>query len=89
MTEVLARQSSKIRGVAMADVDGRAPGDELYACGYSRKVTQLVQDSAGFWHARMIFTEDKPLHHLVAGEIDGTHPGLELVTCGHSGRSPC
>ena len=84
--EVLARDSGKIRGVAIADVDIDAPGPELYASGYSRNVMQLVQDADGFWRSKIVFTADRPLHHLVAGEIDEAHPGLELVTCGHGGR---
>ena len=85
-TECLARDSGKIRGVAIADVDETIPGEELYACGYSRNVTRLVRDADGFWSSRVIITDRKPLHHLVAGDIDPTHPGAELVTCGHGGR---
>jgi hypothetical protein len=86
VTEFLARDTGRIRGVAIADVDGDVPGAELYACGYSRNVTQLVQDADGFWRSKVIFTAQRPLHHLVAGDIDPRHAGLELVTCGHGGR---
>jgi hypothetical protein len=86
MAEVLARDSAKIRGVAIADVDDEIAGSELYACGYSQNVTQLIQDADGCWRSKVIFTANRPLHHLVAGEIDEAHPGLELVTCGHGGR---
>ena len=85
-TEFLMRDSGKIRGVAIADVDPACPGVELYAGGYSRHVTQLTRDEHGFWTATVIFTAQRPLHHLVAGEFDPAHPGLELVTCGHEGR---
>lgn len=84
--ECIARDSAKIRGVAIADVDSGVPGVELYACGYSRNVTQLVRDDNGYWSSRVIYTDAKPLHHLVAGEIDPAHEGPELVTCGHGGR---
>jgi len=84
--ECLARQAGKIRGVAVADVDPEVPGAELYACGYSRNVVQLVRDAGGFWHSRRIFSGQRPLHHLVAGDFDAAHPGSELVTCGHGGR---
>jgi hypothetical protein len=84
-TEFLARESGKIRGVAIADIDAEVPGAELYACGYSRNVLQIVQTSDGFWHAKVIFQAQRPLHHLVAGDVDPTHPGPELVTCGHGG----
>ena len=84
--ECLARDSGKIRGVAIADVDNHVPGPELYACGYSQDVMQLVPDTDGFWRSRVIFAAERPLHHLVAGDIDAAHPGPELVTCGHAGR---
>ena len=85
-TECLARDSGKIRGVVIADVDEAIPGEELYACGYSRNVTQLTRDADGFWSSRVIATDARPLHHLVAGDIDPAHPGAELTTCGHSGH---
>jgi hypothetical protein len=85
-TEFIARDSGKIRGVAIADIDPAQPGDELYACGYSRHVRQFVRDVDGYWNAKVIFTAQRPLHHLVVGEFDSTHPGPELVTCGHGGR---
>lgn len=84
--EFITRDTGKIRGVAIADVDCIHSGPELYACGYSRNVAQLIQDDEGFWRLRVIFTAKRPLHHLVAGEFDPAHPGPELVTCGHGGR---
>ena len=59
---------------------------ELYAAGYSRNVTQLVSDDDGFWIPEVVYTAQRPLHHLVAGEFDPKHPGPELVMCGHGGR---
>ena len=85
-TECLARHSGKIRGVAIADADARVAGTQFYACGYSRNVTQHVQDADGFWHTTVIHTAERPLHHLVAGELNTAHPGMELVTCGHAGK---
>ena len=84
--EFITRDTGKIRGVAIADVDPSRPGPETYACGYSRNVAQLTQDDDGFWTLSVIFTAKRPLHHLVAGEFDLAHPGPELVTCGHGGR---
>lgn len=84
--EFLAREPGKIRGVAVEDVDEDVPGAEMYACGYSLNVLQLVQGSDSFWQSKIIFQAQRPLHHLVTGEIDPEHPGPELVTCGHGGR---
>ena len=84
--EFLARDTAKIRGVVIADLDPDHPGEEQYACGYSGKVIQLVRGDRGYWKSRVVFTAERPLHHLVAGEFDPTHPGPELLTCGHGGR---
>jgi hypothetical protein len=86
VAEFITRDTGKIRGVAIADADGAVPGAELYACGYSKNVMQLVRDEHGFWTSKVIFTARRPLHHLVAGDVDPAHPGPELVTCGHAGR---
>jgi hypothetical protein len=85
-TEFLMRDSGKIRGVAIADFNREHPGVELYAGGYSCHVTELARDERGFWTSTVIFTAERPLHHLVAGEFDPRHAGPELVTCGHEGR---
>lgn len=34
----------------------------------------------------MIYRDEKPLHHLVAGDLDPTHPGDESVSCGDGGK---
>jgi len=86
VTECVARDRGKIRGVAIADVDDRVPGPELYVCGYSRNVTQVMQDADGYWHSKHVYTDERPLHHLLAGEFEAEHPGPELATCGHSGQ---
>ena len=84
-TECLGRDSAKIRGVVLADLDPACPGPEAYACGYSGRVTQYVRTSDVSWEARIIHSQPRPLHHLVAGDFDPRHPGPELVTCGHGG----
>lgn len=86
VSECLFRDFAKIRGTAIADIDPAHEGPELYACGYSGRVTQLVSDKNGYWHARTLYTADSPLHHLLAAEFDPTHADLELVTCGHGGK---
>ena len=84
--EFLAREPGKIRGVAIADVDQDVPGPEMYACGYSLNVVQLVRDADGLWRSKAVFQAPRPLHHLVSGDIDPVHPGPELLTCGHGGK---
>lgn len=85
-TDFLHRDTGKIRGVAIADIDPAAPGPEYYAGGYSTRIWQFIQNQNGFWHAKPIFTAKRPLHHLVAGDIDPDHEGNELITCGHGGK---
>lgn len=82
----IARNTGKIRGVAAVDADPHVFGAELYACGYSRNVTQFVRDQRGPWTPTVIFTAQRPLHHPVAGEFDPTHVVPKSVTCGHGGR---
>jgi len=82
----LTREAGKMRGTAIADVDEHIDGEELYACGYARRVIQLSRNEEDYWVTREIYADAKPLHHLVAGELDADHPGAELVTCGHGGR---
>jgi len=84
--EFLGRDTAKIRGVVLDDVDPRVPGAEVYACGYSGKVTQFVRTTNDYWESRVMHAEERPLHHLLAGEFDSEHDGLELLTCGHGGR---
>jgi hypothetical protein len=86
VAEFLARQPGKIRGVAIADVDDAFPGTEMYACGYSRNVVQIVNEGDVLWDSRVIYRAERPLHHLVAGDVDRRHPGPELITCGHGGK---
>lgn len=85
-SEFLGRDTAKIRGVVLADIDPRVPGVEAYACGYSGNVTQYTQTSAGFWRSRVLYSDPRSLHHLLVGEFDARHEGVELVTCGHGGR---
>lgn len=84
--EILGREPGKIRGVAVADVDGAVPGPEMYATGYARNVVQYVRTQDGLWSSRVVYRDDKPLHHLVAGDVDPVHVGAELITCGHGGK---
>lgn len=86
LPEFVVRDTGKIRGVAIADIDADHPGVELYSCGYSRRVTKSVWNDQGFWTSEVIFSAERPLHHLLAGEFEPTHAGPELLTCGHGGR---
>jgi len=84
--DFLGRDTAKIRGVVLGDVDPNSPGEEAYACGYSGNVTQYVSNSDEYWKAQALYSDGRPLHYLLAGEFDPEHPGPELITCGHGGR---
>jgi hypothetical protein len=84
--EFLGRDTAKIRGTVLADVDPDVPGPEAYSCGYSGRVIQYVRTADGYWQSRVVHVEERPLHHLLAGDFDPEHDGLELLTCGHGGR---
>ncbi len=84
--DLLGRDTAKIRGVVLGDVDPTSPGEEAYACGYSGNVTQFVRTSGDYWRSRLLYSDGRPLHYLLAGEFDPVHPGPELITCGHGGR---
>ncbi|QDU54928.1 hypothetical protein [Aeoliella mucimassa] len=85
-TEVVGRDTAKIRGVVLSDLDPAVDGPEIYSCGYSGRVLQFTQTSEGYWQSRVIHSGDQTLHHLLVGEFDARHEGPELVTCGHGGK---
>jgi hypothetical protein len=85
-SEFLGRDTAKIRGVVLFDVDPDVSGPEAYGCGYSGRVTQFVRTTDSYWESRIVHVEERPLHHLLAGDFDSEHAGVELLTCGHGGR---
>jgi hypothetical protein len=74
--------------VAIAELDSDVRGDECYSCGYSGRVIQYSQADRRqqYWQAKVLLTDERPLHHLAVGDFDLEHEGDELVTCGHSGK---
>jgi hypothetical protein len=78
------RDSAKLRGAVLADLDPSRPGLEAATAGYSMKVTLLHRDGEK-WVPRTLYEDTAGFHHLAAGDVDG-RPGLELVACGYSGK---
>ncbi len=85
-TETIGRDSRKIRGVVITDLDLEFPGTEAYTCGYSGRVMQFNCTDKGLWSFTTLHEEDKPLHHLLLGEFFPGNSTSELLTCGHGGR---
>jgi hypothetical protein len=83
--DVIGRDAKKIRGVALTDIDGDAEL-EAFSAGYSGNVIAYDRDADGNWSRSVVYSDARPLHHLVAGELDAAHSGLELVAAGHSGN---
>ncbi len=86
--EAIHRESTKLRGAVLAELDPGSEGAEAATAGYSGRVTVLRQTELGgrhrHWQPEVIYEGGERLHHLAAGELDGEGIGLELVTCGYS-----
>lgn len=81
--EEIHKESSKLRGAVLADLDPNRPGIEAATAGYGNTVT-LLHLEGDTWQPRILFQDSGKLHHLAAGRItqDGS---IGLVTCGYSG----
>lgn len=80
----LYRETQKLRGAVLADLDPSSPGLEAATTGYSGRVT-LLRETGGPFVPSLLFADRAGFHHAAAGELDG-RPGLELVVCGLAGR---
>jgi len=83
-TDLVLRDSGKLRGAVLAELDPRGEGLEAATAGYNRRVI-VVSRIDGSWSPEVIYEDADKLHHLAAADLDGT-PGAELVTCGFGGR---
>ena len=82
------KESQKLRGAALADLDPSVPGIEAATAGYGKTVTLLYPPKAGetTWTPLTLWRDTEKLHHLAAGELLADGQGLELVAVGYSGR---
>jgi len=81
--EEIHKESRKLRGAVLADVDPDAEGVEAVCAGYENKITILRRTKDG-WKSELVHEEPDRLHHLLAVQLDGKD-GLELVACGYAG----
>jgi hypothetical protein len=79
------RESDKLRGAVLADLDPRADGLEAATAGYERRVTVLTRGGEG-WTPVLVHEDSDRFHHLASGELLAESPGEELVACGYSGN---
>jgi hypothetical protein len=79
------RESQKLRGAVLADLDPASKGLEAATASYLMKITVLAPDGDG-WRPEVVFTDTGKFHHLDAGDILPDSPGMELAGCGYSKR---
>lgn len=79
------RESLKLRGAVLAELDPTWEGLEAASVGYEMKMVIHYQE-ASRWFSAVVHNDDDRFHHLAVGELDATSPGLEIVGCGYSGR---
>lgn len=78
------KDSDKLRGVAIAELNGDPEQIELACAGYSGKVTVLRFSGAGF-DAEVIHQEPDKIHHLAHADLDGD--GIEeLIAASYTGN---
>lgn len=80
----LFKDTAKLRGAVMADLDPSAPGLEAATAGYSGRLVVLYRREGGY-EARPLFVDLHKFHHVAAGDLT-EGPGLELAACGYAGR---
>jgi hypothetical protein len=79
------RESDKLRGAVLGNLDFSAPAIEAITGGYGRIITMLNETAEG-WVSKVIYEDSDRLHHLAAGRLATLDDGLFLVACGFSGR---
>jgi len=82
-SEELLRDTDRLRGTVLADLDPRIPGSEAATAGYSRRATVLGRED-GAWTAPATFEDEAGFHHATSARIEGLGP--TLFVCGYSGR---
>ena len=79
------KESEKLRGAVLANLDPTQPGLEAVTAGYGKTITVLHQEG-DLWDATEIFEDTDKLHHVTAGYIGALGSSTFLVACGYSGR---
>ncbi|MCB9896479.1 MAG: hypothetical protein H6825_00620 [Planctomycetes bacterium] len=83
--KIIHRETERLRGAVLANVDPVAPGLEAASAGYEGKVWVMTNEDLR-WHEHEVYADGNKLHHLAAGELTSVGSGVFLVTCGYSGR---
>ncbi len=83
--EEIHRDSDKLRGAVLAELDPSAAGMEAATGGYSKQLVRLTRDGDA-WKATVVHQDAARIHHVAAGDVTPRAPGAEIVACGYSGR---
>jgi len=79
------RESDKLRGAVLANVDPPHPGVEAVTGGYGKTITVLTQDGDD-WDDTEVYEDGDRLHHMAAGHLSNLGSSIFVVACGYSGR---
>ncbi len=81
---VVFQDTAKNRGVWTGDVDPDIPGQELYAYGYSRKLTQISDPFGTGKTTKTLFTDVARGHEIRVGDLIYEKEGNEIGIVGYS-----
>jgi hypothetical protein len=81
---VVFQDTDKNRGVWTGDVDPDIPGQELYAYGYSRKLTRISDPFGTGKNVKTLFTDVARGHEIRVGDIIPGKAGNEIGIVGYS-----
>ena len=84
VTQEVFEDTDKFRGVWVGDVDPDIEGPELYAYGYSRKLTKITGSFATGWNSETVYIDTARGHEIRIGEVIPDNVGPEIAIVGYS-----
>jgi hypothetical protein len=85
LTTEIYRETDKLRGAVLADLDPYVDGIEAATAGYGKTMTVLYPGEDK-WTPVTLVRDTGRFHHLTCGELLEAGAGKELVGCSYSGR---
>ena len=84
VTQEVFQDTDKFRGVWVGDVDPEIEGPELYAYGYSRKLTKITGSFNTGWNNETVYIDSARGHEIRIGEVIPDNVGPEIAIVGYS-----